>query len=46
MELTAMFIYGGYRDVLGTDGQDSSLINETYCGAARWKQRVPELCGG
>lgn len=32
MELTAMFIYGGYRDVLGTEGQDSNLINETYCG--------------
>lgn len=32
MELTAMFIYGGYRDVLGTKGMDSSLINETYCG--------------
>lgn len=32
MELTAMFMFGGYRDVLGTAGMDSSLINETYCG--------------
>lgn len=22
----------GYRDVLGTEGMGSSLINETYCG--------------
>lgn len=32
MELTAIFMFGGYRDVLDTAGMDSSLINETYCG--------------
>lgn len=32
MNLTAMFIYGGYRDVLALPEFDSSTINENYCG--------------
>lgn len=31
MNLTAMFIYGGYREVLALPWLDASVINENYC---------------